>query len=173
MLDFIKRLFGGFDSNGLRHSVKHLCEVEKTIGLMDIVQQAEYADVVTYNNANNIYFLNDVVKQAQNVTPDDYPKINATGIGNMAYLALYAPIPHVRQVAIQFLNKYKQWVKTQYPDAYGVGKIYSTNTRKRTLQRCKDGKFSTSKGAGSCSWHGGKGLEKGRGKQGDLFGDTI
>jgi len=98
----------GFDENGLKHSHEHLAEMKYAIGTLPIEKQAEYADLITVATIDNIsaplmgHDMEDPLSMMQSVL-----RMNATSIGNMAYIALNHPAPGIAQKYRGILDKYR------------------------------------------------------------------
>ena len=71
-----------------------------------IEKQAEFVDIVCFENAQNVKFLADQSSELVNV--DGFPDWNPCSIGNTAYLALNAPEPY-NQVYLRRLNTFLKW----------------------------------------------------------------
>ena len=75
---------------------------------MSIQQQAKYVDSVTRGNVQNPLFLEGLMDEISSLTDKELIlNTNATGIGNLAYIALHASIAEVRAKASQVLARYK------------------------------------------------------------------
>lgn len=116
MLDSIKRFFGFFDSTGLRYSAEHLDKIKRAIALYPLDKQAKYADKVCVVNIHNDRFVSG---QMEELNPDDqniYWDLNATAIGNMAFISLHANNPKYRAKAQLILANYSLCVEKFYKD---------------------------------------------------------
>ena len=96
-----------FDSNGLRYPVAYLSSMKKKIAFLPIEEQAKFVDAVTYENCNNP----DFIKQAKaDLSSANFESINATSIGNAAYMALHCSDEQVKINMLSFLEAYKKYV---------------------------------------------------------------
>ena len=78
---------------GLSHTLSELEEMDKNIYSLIKEEQAEYADAVCKENAQNIFFLEDQLapmSKEKIIQAVHLKKLNSTSVGNIAYLALYA-----------------------------------------------------------------------------------
>lgn len=110
IFDSIRRRLGMFDSNGLRYSLEHLNSIKKEILNYDIVKQAAYADAVTVNNCNNHDFIVISLLDIKEQNSGNYADINATSIGNLAYIHLFCKNKQLSDLAFKRLNL----LKTKY-----------------------------------------------------------
>lgn len=120
MIDFLFRLFGQFDRNGLRYSVGHLKSIEKEIVNWPVRKQLLYADIVTFDavNDNDIVFLQRQFLALRYVSWKSFhleylnergKRPNATAVGNAAYVAINCLDERVALAAAHWLATYKAW----------------------------------------------------------------
>lgn len=95
-----------FNNCGLKHTIAHLEAMWEIIPLLPVEKQAEYADEVCVKNVNNHAFLMKQIPLDENMIAQAVN--NTTGIGNVAYIALHAPIPQVREVCKKALDILKR-----------------------------------------------------------------
>jgi hypothetical protein len=108
IFDSILRKLGCYDSNGLKHSLQHLKEVKVELINKCLECQAEYADKCTVKNVNNHDFIVMTLLQITEQNCGNYLDINATAIGNMAYIALCCKNKHLRDICLQRLQQLKR-----------------------------------------------------------------
>jgi hypothetical protein len=111
MFNLLKRPFGQYDNNGLKYPVSYLNKIEKEIAFYPLHEQAKYVDQVCYQNAKNIFFLEEQFSNFDPYDTSQYDGFNATSVGNMAYLALYAPSYEIRMKCMQALANYKAYLR--------------------------------------------------------------
>lgn len=123
MINNLLRTFGYFDLNGLKYSSAHLRSIEDSIPFWSRVNQAKYVDVITKKQCDQqrpaAIFFNDsilpvpgVASQILNADLDTWflkNKPNATAVGNIAYMALYANDERVGKIANLMLEKYRKY----------------------------------------------------------------
>ena len=112
MINFLKRLFGKHDNYGLRHDSAHLSDMQRKIAFLTVEEQSKYADKVCVERINDKRFI---LSQFSGLDVNDtsfFTGINATAIGNMAYVHLNAPIPEVRDKALAVIKNYQTWIKS-------------------------------------------------------------
>lgn len=101
MIDFIKRFFGFYDSNGLKYSAKHLKLVYPSIIQWSVNRQAMYADAEVVKNCNTPAFQQFATQFK--VDADNIDTWNATAIGNIAYMAIHSDVFSARANCLQQL----------------------------------------------------------------------
>ena len=94
-----------FDNNGRRQSKQHLEAMYPSIIEMDLLEQSEYVDLGTYRN----YTLPFIRHELPHITRRVYNRLNATSVGNVAFLALYSPNPIVKNSNASFLKQLKNY----------------------------------------------------------------
>lgn len=112
MINFILRLLGLFDRNGLKHELKLLNEMQFKIAFMAIYDQAHFADEVCVENAKNEDFLR---SQLGGIDPTDtsmFANMNATAVGNLAYIALNGCVPEIRDLCKTTLDNYRNYLSS-------------------------------------------------------------
>lgn len=108
MLDFLKRFFGHFDSNGLKYSTKHLKAVYPSIINWSVNRQAMYADAEVVKNCN-IPTFQQFATQFK-VDDENMHTWNATSIGNIAYMAIHSNTFSARANCLQQLLAIKNHI---------------------------------------------------------------
>lgn len=88
IIDTIRRVFGKHDSNGLKFTPEFLNRIEKEIVYYPIARQAKYADQVCVDNVNNDIFLFQQFTDFNLNDERNYYHVNATAVGNAAFIAL-------------------------------------------------------------------------------------
>ncbi|MCI0445547.1 hypothetical protein L0152_20325 [bacterium] len=109
MIDYLRRLFGMFDSTGLKYSMRELCEAREEIPFWPIDQQAKYADKVCVRTVKDKDFL---IEQFKDLDVDDhgaFQRYNTTAVGNMAYIALHSDSDTICRMATEWLTNLKQY----------------------------------------------------------------
>ncbi|MFN3753328.1 hypothetical protein [Flavobacterium sp.] len=87
-----------FDENGLRFDVHFLNKIGLTISILPIQALAQFVDYVTYSN-----YKNDQQNFEQEIADftafqeTDFEHINATALGNMAFIYLNTENPLIKQ----------------------------------------------------------------------------
>ena len=111
MINAIKRFFGFHDSFGLRHSLEKLQSIQREIAFYPIREQANYADAITIENVNNRDFLEEQVLNIDENDTSLYTNLNATAVGNLAYIAAYNSnnVSARRKAGLILLN-YKEYL---------------------------------------------------------------
>jgi hypothetical protein len=95
---------------GMAADLKTLDEVFKTIHLMPLEEQAKYADVICRQMATDVVFVQRQLGGIEaTLGRESYGKMNATTVGNLAYLALNASSEGHRNICLDVLKGYKQW----------------------------------------------------------------
>lgn len=97
-----------FNNEGKLHSKQHLDAMYPGIIEMETEKQAEYVDMGTYKN----YTLSFIRNELPHVTRKVYNRLNATSIGNVAFLALYSPNHMIRSSHALFLKAMKDYHTT-------------------------------------------------------------
>lgn len=93
---------------GLSHSLVELEVMDKYIHYLPIHLQEQYADTIVRENCSDEKWLKE---QFQEINPEQFQKLNATAVGNMAYFALHAPTSELIQFNLDYLEKYCNWRK--------------------------------------------------------------
>lgn len=98
-----------FDSNGLRFPVSYLNEIKFMIVFLPLELMAEYADIVTtqmiesIDSDNGVTFSFDIARS--NYSDDQiFLNLNATAIGNLAYICLNSKSINVKGIAERALQ---------------------------------------------------------------------
>ncbi len=109
-----------FDEFGLRHSSKVLSAMKPKLYLLPLEWLAEFVDAITYGMVLTItqkpfmheaQVAKDKIVSAISDGPVHYNHINTTGIGNLAYVALYYPHEYIRKEAMTLLeNCFKEHI---------------------------------------------------------------
>lgn len=104
-----------FDEFGLRYSSNMLTQVKSGLYLYPLEWIADFVDGVTYGMVQTIIerpysheanvAKERIVTDISNCGTLHYNHINTTGIGNLAYIALYYPYEYVRKDALAALEK--------------------------------------------------------------------
>lgn len=96
---------GQFDAYGLRFPIDYLNAIGTLPIMFPLEIMAKYADVVTTKlvNDNDSNFTNSILYMGI-LPPEDTQNINATGIGNLAYVCLHHPLPRAREIAESILE---------------------------------------------------------------------
>lgn len=89
-----------FNDSGLRFSLDHLKAISLNVILFPVQHAAQYVDVITmeavkrndpdYNRAQIPSIKDAIIRFTGRTIADLLPQISATGIGNFAYIGLYA-----------------------------------------------------------------------------------
>lgn len=101
-----------FDSNNLLHNVKHLDKMQRKIVFLSTAEQAKYVDGITYKavksgvmdeellaDMNRIFEMPDAEKGTA------FYGLNATAIGNIAYMSLYSKNQQIQLVSGVLLSQ--------------------------------------------------------------------
>jgi len=97
-----------FLSTGLRFDVDHLNKMKSKIHLLEIDAMAEYVDGICYRH---VLAGNDVPGAGEMFQP--HSNWNVTSIGNMAFIALNHPNAATRAFAVDWINQFKAYRKSQ------------------------------------------------------------
>lgn len=92
-IDSLKRRVGLPDSQGLYHSTKHLKEIRTNFLEMDILEMAKYSDsvcrkMVKSNDPKVFAQMEEIYQLPHSETPTFRENLNATALGNIAYISL-------------------------------------------------------------------------------------
>lgn len=96
-----------FDENGLRFPIKYLNEFGKNIIFLVLELIAEYADVITTCSIdeNDKGFIYHQIIDLDFDIEKMYDNLNATSIGNIAYICLNCKDEKVKLIAEKILNE--------------------------------------------------------------------
>ncbi len=102
-----------FNGYGLKFDIDYLNSIGSTPIVLPLEYMAEYSDMVTRGNIeeHDTEFINDFIDSSEQ--ENDLSKINATAIGNCAYVALNCSKLSARQAAMKFLEKYFLYFQSQ------------------------------------------------------------
>jgi hypothetical protein len=123
--DFVYRSLGKFDSNGLRYSHQHLNKLMPDIVFWSAEEQSKYVDQVVHDYVHDVHDWMvrpigfDPIALGEHFNKDgtlrvdsfDMQRVNATALGNMAYLYIHASSQQVRDQAqkiLAYIRKYYQ-----------------------------------------------------------------
>ncbi|MEL7222960.1 MAG: hypothetical protein AAGJ93_16680, partial [Bacteroidota bacterium] len=98
-----------FFEHGLKYDLDHLVEVFDEIPFWPIEKQAEYADLVCMRMAVDPFQAVHVESQIRETSDEG---LNTTSIGNMAYVALNAPLESTRILAKRWLDAYRKHLES-------------------------------------------------------------
>lgn len=107
----VKRIKGGYNSNGLRHSIEHLELIFPNIISMPINEQANYADFITVNNVNEDWLVDNMKKVK--LKNENMKYITATTVGNLAYISIKCNDKEAVKVANDTIEKIKKHFKNE------------------------------------------------------------
>ena len=95
-----------FNELGLRFPIEYLNEMGKNIIFLPLEIAAEYVDGITKNfiDENNEEFIFHQVLNVDYEVSEMYENLNATGIGNMAYICLNCQNEKARTICDEFLK---------------------------------------------------------------------
>lgn len=96
-----------FDENGLRFPIEYLNKMSQNIIMFPLEIMAEYVDVRTKNyvdTKDDSFIFHAVIDSDLNIE-ETYDSINATAIGNMAYIAMFSHDEKARSITEDWLNK--------------------------------------------------------------------
>lgn len=120
---FMMRPDERFDDNGLRFSVDYLSSIGKAVIMLPLELMAEYVDLVTktkIDDNDEEFIYHQVIDPVFDIETM-YEGLNASSIGNMAYVCLHCKSSRAKQVAEDILNKifvkYKGKLLQQINDA--------------------------------------------------------
>ncbi len=115
MINQLLRTFGLFDLYGLKHSIDHLDRIKDDIPFWPREVQAKYVDIVTKRNVYDVQFL---IGQFMFIDPASwfYGDVNATTIGNLAYISIHGSSPF-NATANLCLSNYKSYLETKLQSA--------------------------------------------------------
>src|SRR4051812_27908002 len=110
MINYLLRKMGFFDLRGLKHSLDDLKAVRSIILDMPLKDQAKYADKILVHMCSlPKIFENEI---AEGLYSDKFKSpLNATAIGNLAYIAMYHDNVLFRTRAKEILKQIKQTEK--------------------------------------------------------------
>ncbi len=119
VLALVEKKFGKpnekFDVYGLRYSIDHLNKVSGSIITIPLECMAEYVDIVTKNaiDNNDGYFI---LTQVLNSDDDsiNFSKLNATAIGNTAYVCLNCSDETAILKSEKILERYEEWFNKKH-----------------------------------------------------------
>jgi hypothetical protein len=119
VLTSIEKKFGKpsekFNMYGLRYSIDHLNKVGGSIITIPLECMAEYVDIITKNaiDDNDGYFI---LTQVLNSDDDsiNFSKLNATAIGNTAYVCLNCSDEIARLKSEKILERYQEWYNRKH-----------------------------------------------------------
>lgn len=98
-----------FDNNGLKFSVEYLNDLGLNNIFLPLEYMAEYADIVTVKamQENSITFQKTALSSLilDNSNEINLDQLNATGIGNLAYVYLHTTDEQLKYETLLFLNK--------------------------------------------------------------------
>lgn len=97
-------------SHGLKHPLNHLQSIRSEIAFYPLERQAMYADLKHIRLANDPEFLRCRFSQFNPNDKKEFRNINATAIGNLAYVALHCRIIEIKEKCLKFLENYKQHI---------------------------------------------------------------
>lgn len=110
-------MLGLYDSRGIRYSARHLERVKHEIMFYPLALQSEYADALTTKNAKNdefvMYSSGELLRDENIEALISKDLVDATTIGNIAFLALNANNKAFRERCITILDKYRAIIKTK------------------------------------------------------------
>lgn len=98
----------GFKKDGHRHSKDFLKEIYPDIIEWDVQEQCIYCDEGTYKFRNVIFVKHQLPTI---ITRNVFKHLNATSIGNIAFLSLYASSILVRNDNALFLKRVQEYYK--------------------------------------------------------------
>jgi hypothetical protein len=104
-----------YDELGLRYDIDYLNNLGNNIVLCPVEFIANYVDVITKSlvDNNDSNFMENIVLDGV-FEEADYPNLNATALGNMAYAYLHIQSEKVRQIIKETLIKVFVWKASQY-----------------------------------------------------------
>lgn len=119
VLALVEKKFGKpndkFDMYGLRYPIDHLNKIGGSIITIPLECMAEYVDVITKNaiDENDGYFI---LTQVLNSDDDsiNLSKLNATAIGNIAYVCLNCSDEIGRLKSEKLLERYEEWFNKKH-----------------------------------------------------------
>lgn len=119
VLALVEKKFGKpnekFDMHGLRYQIDHLNKIGGSIITIPLECMAEYVDVITKNaiDENDGYFI---LTQILNSDDDsiNFSKLNATAIGNIAYVSLKCCDETARLKSEKLLERYEEWFNKKH-----------------------------------------------------------
>ncbi len=88
-----------------------LKEIKYQIAFYEIKEQAKYADSVCVTFVKNKEFVRSQFVEANDVVFRSFQNWNATSVGNLAYTSLFCEIPEISQKCLDFIEKYRNWIK--------------------------------------------------------------
>lgn len=94
----------------LAGQILELTWVNRYLYAESIETQSKYADMVFRSNTNDSDWVQHVLDHE--VSP--FEKWVACSVGNIAYIALHAPLEHQREAAKSYLKQYREWKEYQW-----------------------------------------------------------
>ena len=115
VINAILRTLGLFDLNGLKYSIQHLNAIRKDIGSWELESQAAYVDLKTKQNvdSHDPWYEVEIHMKLQEMTVADLHEKNATVIGNIAYVCLFAKTRTLKTTAENLLSDYRRWLQVE------------------------------------------------------------
>lgn len=103
----LKRPSEEFNEWGLRFPIDYLNEIGPLPICLPLEYMAEYVDIVTktQTDKNDEKFLSDIDYPDE----DNYDKVNATAVGNVAYIALTSKNEQAQKAALEWLEKFQEY----------------------------------------------------------------
>lgn len=101
----------------LAGQILELTWVNRYLYAESIKTQSKYADMIFRSNTNDSDWVQHVLDHE--VSP--FQKWVACSVGNIAYIALHAPLEHQREAAKLYLKQYREWLgmtftKKEFPN---------------------------------------------------------
>jgi hypothetical protein len=95
-----------YDKYGLRFTWEYLNKIGKDVVFLPIELMCEYVDIITKNaiDSNDLAFIREQVLDADFDAEKSYDYLNATSIGNIAYIAQHCSDNNAKIKAESFLN---------------------------------------------------------------------
>lgn len=103
---YFKKPTKEFDSNGLRYPVKYLGKLGGSICSLPLEYMAEFVDVVTKNYVDGHDEIFALQFCGIPFSASDFPSMNATALGNAAYVALHSHSLEAKNKAVSVLETY-------------------------------------------------------------------
>jgi hypothetical protein len=100
-----------FDEHGLRFDLPHLKDIGLRVLLLPLEYMANYADEVTITavdscNKDFVEQISDSTTEIQDMTDEEVlQKINATSVGNLAYISIHLKNQEVKDLSEAILNR--------------------------------------------------------------------
>lgn len=107
MINYLLRLLGFFDLNGLKYSKAHLKKIRKNLLFQSLERLEQYVD---YNTKRMVQDPGSDAMILKNIILWEGPSadLNATSIGNLAYIALNHPNKFIKIRCKEILNELKR-----------------------------------------------------------------